>query len=66
MDYIDHIRQVRESKGISQRKFSVMLGLSETTYGHYEGRRRQMELSTFVQICKLLDLSADEILGLKP
>ena len=65
MDYIDYIRQAREQKGISQRKFSVMLGLSETAYGHYEGRRRTMELDTFVKICKLLDLSADEILGLK-
>ncbi len=64
MDYIDHIRKAREARGISQRKFSKMLGLSSTTYGHYEGRRRHMELATFVKICVMLDLSADEILGL--
>lgn len=65
MDYIDYMRVEREKKGISQRKFSQMLGMSATTYGHYEGRRRQMELATFIKVCKLLDLSADEILGLK-
>ncbi len=64
MDYIDHIRKAREARGISQRKFSKMLGLSGTAYGHYEGRRRQMEFWTFVKICVMLDLSADEILGL--
>lgn len=65
MDYIDRIKNAREEKGISQRQFSKMLGLSETTYSPYERRQRKMDVDMLIQICKLLDLSADEILGLK-
>lgn len=66
MDYIDHIKEARDKKGISQRQFSKMLGLAETTYSPYERRQRKMDVDMLIQICKLLDLSADEILGLKP
>ncbi|HIV96402.1 MAG TPA: helix-turn-helix transcriptional regulator [Candidatus Agathobaculum stercoravium] len=65
MDYIDRIKNAREEKGISQRQFSKMLGLSETTYSPYERRQRKMDVDMLIQICQLLDLSADEILGLK-
>ena len=65
MDYIDRIKNAREEKGISQRQFSKMLGLVETTYSPYERRQRKMDVDMLIQICKLLDLSADEILGLK-
>ena len=65
MDYIDYIQKAREAKKISQRQFSKMLGLAEITYGAYERRKRKMDVEMLVKICKLLDLSADEILGLK-
>ncbi|MDY3618306.1 helix-turn-helix domain-containing protein [Agathobaculum sp.] len=65
MDYIDYIQKAREAKNISQRQFSKMLGLAEITYGAYERRQRKMDVEMFVKVCKLLDLSADEILGLK-
>ena len=65
MDYIDRIKNAREEKGISQRQFSKMLGLSETTYSPYERRQRKMDVDMLIQICQLLDLSADEIRGLK-
>ena len=65
MDYIDYIQQARDAKGISQRQFSKMLGLAEVTYSPYERRQRKMDVDMLIQICKLLDLSADEILGLK-
>ena len=65
MDYIDYIQQARDAKGISQRQFSKMLGLAEVTYGAYERRQRKMDVDMLIQICNLLDLSADEILGLK-
>ena len=65
MDYIDRIKNAREEKGISQRQFSKMLGLGETTYSPYERRQRKMDVDMLIKICKLLDLSADEILGLK-
>ncbi|MDO4269843.1 MAG: helix-turn-helix transcriptional regulator [Eubacteriales bacterium] len=65
MDYIDYIQKARDAKGISQRQFSKMLGLAEVTYGAYERRFRKMDVDMLVKICKLLELSADEILGLK-
>ncbi|WP_031476984.1 helix-turn-helix domain-containing protein [Agathobaculum desmolans] len=65
MDYIDRIKQAREEKGISQRQFSKMLGLAEVTYSPYERRQRKMDVDMLIQICRLLELSADEILGLK-
>ncbi len=65
MDYIDYIKLAREEKGLSQRQFSKLLGWAEVTYGAYERRQRKMDVDMLIQICRLLDLSADEILGLK-
>ncbi len=65
MDYIDRIKEARAKKGVSQRQFSKMLGLGETTYSPYERRKRKMDVDMLIQICTLLELSADEVLGLR-
>ncbi len=64
MDYMDIIRKAREEKGISQRQFSRMLGMGSTTFGHYEMHNRKLTVDMLIKICVMLDLSADEILGL--
>ncbi len=64
MDYMDTIRKAREEKGISQRQFSRMMGMGSTTFGHYEMHNRKLTVDMLIKICVMLDLSADEILGL--
>ena len=61
--YIERIKEIRKAKKITQVDMSKKLGLSESTYGLYETRQRQMDIDTFVKICKLLDVSPNELLG---
>ncbi len=61
--YIEKIKELRKSKNITQVEMSKKLGLSESAYGLYETRQRQMDIETFVLICKILDVSPNDLLG---
>lgn len=64
MDYIERIKQLRVAHGFSQRKLSKELKLSPSAYGLYETGQRQMSIETLIGICKLFQVSSDEVLGL--
>jgi len=61
--YIEKIKELRKKKNITQVEMSKKLGLSESAYGLYETRQRQMEIETFVRICKILDVTPNDLLG---
>ena len=61
--YIKKIKELRIAKKITQVEMSKKLGLSESTYGLYETNQRQMDIETFIEICKILDASPNELLG---
>lgn len=64
MDYIDRIKQLRIQSNLTQVQLSKALGLSESAYGLYETRKRQMDIETFVKICREFHVTSDELLGL--
>lgn len=63
--YIEKIKELRKLRNITQVEMSKELGLSESAYGLYETGRRQMDIDAFVQICKILNVSPNELLGFK-
>lgn len=62
MDYIEKIKELRLKNNMTQIELSLQLGLSQSAYGLYETRKRQMDIDTFIQICKLFGVSSTELL----
>ncbi len=62
MDYIDKIKELRLKNNITQIELSLQLGLSKSAYGLYETRKRQMDIDTFIQICRLFGVSSADLL----
>lgn len=58
------IQSIKES-GLKQVKIAELLGLSYTTVNNFMRLKNLPALDTFANLCKILDVSSDEILGLK-
>ncbi|MGM9611920.1 MAG: helix-turn-helix transcriptional regulator [Butyricicoccus sp.] len=66
MDYIDRLKTARKRKRLSQAALSQALGFSHATYGLYEARKNKMDVETFGEICRLLDVTPNQMLGFEP
>jgi len=55
------IRQLRESKGISQEKFANMINMDRSYYATIEAGKHNITLSKIDDIAKGLDISIYEI-----
>ena len=59
------LSQMRNKRHISARKMSSDLGLSENYINKIESASSKPSLDKFIEICKYLDVSLDEIVGYK-
>ena len=59
------LREEIRSSTISQKELAERLGISPSTISKYLRLDKYPSLETFANLCEILDLSADEILGLK-
>lgn len=57
------IKEIRASKGISQRKAALDLGLSPVVYGRYENGIRKPEPEMLATIAAYLGVTVDELIG---
>lgn len=57
------ISELRDSKGLSQREFAAILGVSNGAIGMWETDKRQPDLETIVKIASFFDISIDYLLG---
>lgn len=65
IDYVKmgmRIRQARRKHRWSQEELAKKCGISLSFMGNIERGSRSMSLETFVRICKVLDVWADELL----
>ena len=61
-------KRLRESiqyGDITQKELAEKLGINPSTVSKYMRQDKYPALDTFANICEILDISADEILGLK-
>lgn len=61
-------RRMREeirASGKSQKEIAARLGINPSTVSKYLRLDKYPSLDTFANLCEILDVSADEILGLK-
>lgn len=59
------LREEIRSSGISQKEIAARLGINPSTVSKYLRLDKYPSLDTFANLCEILDVSADEILGLK-
>ena len=57
-------REVLAENGISQNALAKKLFMSQTIINNYCTGKREPSLDTLIAICKVLDVSADYLLGL--
>ncbi len=61
----ENIKNEIESSGKSKTEIAKELGVSKATVSQYLSGRAQPTLATLSKLCRVLDCSADDILGIK-
>lgn len=66
MKYYNNIlKELRKEKNMLQKDVANALGTSQQIYSRYELGFRILSVEQLIVLCKLYDVSADYILGLK-
>lgn len=58
------LKNLRESRGLSQYKLAQQLGVSQATVGMWESGKRDPSFVTLRAICEYFGTSSDSLLGL--
>lgn len=64
MYYTDRLQWVRDCRNMTQKEIATQLGLKQQQYARYEKGVNVMPITYLAHICRILDISADYILGL--
>lgn len=59
------MREAIQYSNITQKELAEKLGINPSTVSKYMRLDKYPSLDTFANICQILDVSADEIFGLK-
>lgn len=59
------LREAINQSLITKSELARRLGISQSTVSKYLHQNKYPSIDTFANLCKILDVSADEILGLK-
>ena len=65
MELFEKIRNIREDKDIKQKDMAKYLHMQPTIYNAYEKGKRTISADLLKNICIFLNISSDELLGLK-
>jgi len=60
------LRNLREDNDLTQAQVAEILGTSQTMYARYERGANELPLRHLVTLCRLYNVSADDILGTVP
>lgn len=63
MDYIQNLKKIRKSCGLSQVELSRAIGLGGSTYGLYETYQRKLDVDTLLKLCEVLQVTPNQVLG---
>lgn len=60
----ERLRECRAEKSLTQAQLAARLSVTQSTVGKYERGALQPNLEMLVQLCKVLEVSADYLLGI--
>ena len=64
-NFNENLKRIRTEKKITQASMAKALKIQQPNYGLYEQGKREMTVCRLKEICQILHVSADELLGLK-
>ena len=64
VSFEERLRECRAEKGLTQAQLAARLSVTQSTVGKYERGALQPNLEMLVQLCKVLEVSADYLLGI--
>ncbi len=56
------LKRLREEHGKSRREIAAALGVSYSTYAHYESGLRRVSLEQILTLCKVYGVTAEELI----
>lgn len=65
-EFSENLKRIREARNKKQKEIAKLIGLSEPTYSNYENGKREPNILTIKKIAKALNVSGDELLGIRP
>lgn len=65
-ELMGNYRKARERKGYTAQEAATRLGVSITTLGSWENGHTSPTAQRLIQLCKLYECTADELLGIVP
>ena len=65
MKFNERLKEIRKECGKTQKEVYTVLGMSANGYASYEQGRTEPSIETLIKLCKVLDVSADYLLGLE-
>ena len=60
-----NIKSIRERLGLSQKYVAVSLGVKPPSVHEWETGKSNPSIENLISLCRLFDVSADELLGLE-
>ena len=63
-EFCERLRELRLSRGLSQRDTANLLGVSRSAYANYEQGTREPSFVLLVRICREFHVSSDDLLGI--
>lgn len=66
MTLAESLKNERKKNGLSQKEFADKLGINARTYASYERGERDISTAVLLNICKVLNISSDRLLGNDP
>ena len=64
MELKNKLKELRKEKGLTQKELAKKLNISVTGYASWEQGLAEPNLNTIKTICKIFNISADELLDL--
>ena len=57
------LKEIRKSKGLTQKQIADYLGFNPSVYSRYEAGEREPSIPTLIQLSRFLGVSIDSIVG---
>lgn len=57
------LRQIRESKNLTQKQLAEVIGFSSSVYSRYENGSRQPSFDVLIKLADYLEVSVDTLIG---
>lgn len=60
-----HLKELRQSKGLTQKQLAILINSNERVVQHYELGDRKPGFDAIIALAKALEVSSDKLLGLE-